>query len=130
MDFKLIANPLYRTAIWSDEAVIRAVAMDRNYQVLDRYTHIMSRATVTTAHRVYQALFPFTLHLKSEDGGFLRLAVQPGGWLSLIGLLASLVGFTVWSRWRHGRMPGIAGLGLVAITGVYGWMALGVVNDE
>ncbi|MFP4348359.1 MAG: DUF4857 domain-containing protein [Thermodesulfobacteriota bacterium] len=28
MDFKLLINPLYRTAVWSDEARIRAVAMD------------------------------------------------------------------------------------------------------
>jgi hypothetical protein len=130
MDFKLIVNPLYRTAVWSDETVIRAAAMDRGYRVLDCYRHRMSRATVTTAHRVYQALFPFTLHLASKDGGFLHLSVQPGGRLSLVGLLASLVGVTAWARWRNGRLPGLAWLCLVALTGVYGGMALVAVDGE
>jgi hypothetical protein len=47
MDFKLLVNPLYRTAVWSDEATIWAMAMENAYRVIDRYTHRMSRAAVT-----------------------------------------------------------------------------------
>ena len=130
MDFKLLINPLYRTAVWSDETTIRAVAMDTDHRVLKRYTHTMSRATRTPVHKAHAVLFPFSLHLIASDGGYLRLSLQPGGWLSLVGLLACLAGHTGWTRWRSGRMPGAAGLCLVAVTGVYGWIALGMIGDE
>lgn len=130
MDFKLLINPLYRTAIWSDDAVIRAVAMDSGYQPLERYTHRMSRAIVTPAKRFHEVLFPFSLRLEAEDGGYLRLSLHPGSRLALIGLLTSLVLFTIGFRWRKGRFPAVAGLCLVAVTGVYGWLAMSFFGPE
>jgi hypothetical protein len=124
MDFKLLVNPLYRTAVWSDDTVIRAVAMDADFRIVDRYTHRMSRATVTPMQRVYQVLFPFSLHLEAGGGQFLRLSLRPGGWLSLIGLAVSLAGFALVRRLRQGRLPRAAECGLVAVTGLFGWIAL------
>ena len=130
MDFKLLVNPLYRTAVWSDEAVIRAVAMDSGYQPLDRHSHSMSRATVTPAQRFHEVLFPFSLRLDAENGSYLRLSLRMGGRLSLIGLLTSLVLFMVGFKMRKGRFPAVAGLCLVAVTGVYGWLAMGFLGSE
>ncbi len=130
MDFKLIVNSLYRTAVWSDETTIRAVAMDRDFRVLDRYTHRMSRATLTTAHRVYQAVFPFAFCMESKDGGFLRLSFKLGGWLSLIGIGICFIGYVSWVGFRRKRLPGTAALLLVALTGIYGWLALEVSGEH
>lgn len=130
MDFKLLVNPLYRTAVWSDDAVIRAVAMDSNYHPLDRYSHRMSRAIITPAKRLHEVLFPFSLRLEAENGGYLRLSLHMGGRLSLIGLLASLVFFTLGFRMHKGRFPDIAGICLVAVTGVYGWLAMSFLGPE
>ena len=130
MDFKLLINPLYRTAVWSDEKTIRAVALDQNYQPLDRYTHRMSRAVVTPMQKLHAVLFPFSLHLDDGEGGFLRLSLQPGSWLSLIGVLASLALFTTGFRMRQGRFPAAAGICLVAVTGLYGWIALIFLGPE
>ena len=124
MDFKLLINPLYRTAVWSDAITIRAVALDRDYRPLDRYTHRMSRAVVTPMQKFHEVLFPFSLHLDDGEGGFLRLSLRPGGWLSLIGLLTSLGLFAAWFRIRRGYFPAAASLCLVAVTGLYGWIAL------
>jgi hypothetical protein len=112
------------------EAVIRAVAMGTDYRPIDRYTHRMSRAERTAAHRVYEALFPFTLHLDARSDGYLRLAARPGGIWSLIGLLASLAGFACTRRLRCGRRPEPAALALVAATGIYGWIAAGFIGAE
>ena len=59
MDFKLIINPLYRTATYSDEREIRAV-------VMDRYRHVMPGAGHATAQRVFSCMLP---------------CLQPDGWL-------------------------------------------------
>jgi hypothetical protein len=77
-----------------------------------------------------QVLFPFSIHLESSDGGYLRLFIQPGGWLSVIGLIGSLAGFTLWCRMRRAHPPDKASLLLVAVTGLYGWIAVGLLGPE
>jgi hypothetical protein len=130
MDFKLLVNPLYRTAVWSDEKTVRSVAMDRDYKALTHYTHGMSRATVTPMQLLHKALFPFSLRLDDNGGEYLRLSVLPGGWLSLVGLILCLAGFTVTHRLRKGRLPNVVGLCLVAVNGLYGWIALSFLGSE
>jgi hypothetical protein len=75
-------------------------------------------------------LFPFSLRLEAENGGYLHLSLHPGGRLSLIGLLTSQVFFTIGFRLRKGRFPALAGLCLVAVTGVYGWLAMRFLGPE
>jgi hypothetical protein len=130
MDFKVIVNPLYRTAIYSDEAIIRAVAMNKDYQPIDTYTHRMSRATATAVHRVYDIIFPFTAHLKTGGSGYLRVSVLPGDIISLIGLLCCFGGYMIWHRIQKGYLPTVIRLCLVAATGVYGLIALGFIGTE
>jgi hypothetical protein len=130
MDFKLLVNPLYLTAVWSDEAVIRAVAMDLNDRPVARYTHPMSRATVTPVDRIYDILFPFTVHVDAHGAGYVGLSVQPGGAISLIGLFCCLVGYGVWHRLRKKCLPRVGMLCLVAVTGLYGLIAAVFVASE
>lgn len=130
MDFKLIVNPLFRTAVYSDERIIRAVAMNSDYQPIARYEHRMSRAKTTAAQQVHEALFPFSLHLKEKGGGYLNLSAQMGGFLSLVGMAVSLVCFTVWCRVRWRRLPRTAEAAFVLLTGIYGLMAVSMVDLE
>ena len=130
MDFKLVINPLYLTAVWSDEKTIRAVAMDTDYRPIDHYVHSMSRATVTPMQRLYQVLFPFTLRLENTDGRFLDIKVRPGGLPSTIGLIISLAGYVIVEMMRHRHRPGLAGSLLVAITGIYGLIAVTFLETE
>jgi hypothetical protein len=130
MDFKLILNPLYRTAIWSDETFIRAAVMDRDYQVLDRHVHRMSRAKVTPMERVHHLLFPFSIRLKVAHSGVLTWSFQPGNILSLFGILGCLIGYVFWRRIRDKGWPGAGRLALLAVSGLYGLLALCVVQPE
>lgn len=130
MDFKLLINPLYHTAVWSDERTIRAVAMDTAYRPMNRHIHQMSRATVTSMQRIYQVIFPFTLDLNLTEGRYLGLSVQTGGVWSLVGLALSLIGYLLVHRLRHGRPPGIFSVILVAVTGIYGWIGVGMLGWE
>lgn len=130
MDFKLIFNPLYRTAVYSDDAVIRAVAMDLNYQTLARYEHRMSRSNTTPAQTIYKAVFPFSVHLKEKDGGHLKLFARTGGWISLIGMIGSLVFLIIWRWIRQKRLPEAMEAGLVFLTGIYGLISLTIMEQE
>lgn len=129
MDFKLIINPLYRTAVYSDETTIHAVAMDADYNPLARYEHSMSRADKTPQRRVYAALFPFTLDLSPNRGGFVGLSANAGGVSALMGLAGSLVLYLLWNLARR-RKPSAAAACLVAVTGIYGLIAVNVLDEQ
>ncbi|MBN1932476.1 MAG: DUF4857 domain-containing protein [Desulfobacterales bacterium] len=130
MDFKLLINPLYLTAVWSDETIIRAVTMDTDYRPLERYTHRMSRAIITPAKRIYDMIFPFSVHLNATGGGYLKLSIRPGGWISVVGLLVSLSGYVIACRLRHKRFPRVTGLCLIAAFGLYGLIAVSFIGSE
>jgi hypothetical protein len=131
MDLKLIFNPLYVTAIYSDAVTIRAVAMDSNYRPIKSYTHTMSRSTPTLATSIHQFLFPFSLKLgTSETDAFIRFHLAPGSLLSLGGMALSVMVFFGFSTLRKGRRPDTGRLLLVALTGIYGLIAVSLVDPD
>jgi hypothetical protein len=129
MDFKLLINPLYRTAVYSDDAVIRAVAMDGNFTPVDRYEHQMSRATTTAADKFRKVLFPFTLQLSRENSNYLQLVFRAGGPASLAGMFGSLALFSLYCLVRRRRLA-LPAAGIVFLTGVYGLVAVGFLAPE
>jgi hypothetical protein len=130
MDFKLILNPLHRTAIYSDDRVVRAVAMDLAYRPIDRHTHLMAAGKRTPAHRVQDFLFPFSVEMAETSGGRLQMKANPGGGISLAGMALCLLGFIAWKKIREGRLPGLAEAALVGLAGVYGLLAVQWIESD
>nr|WP_321398572.1 DUF4857 domain-containing protein [uncultured Desulfobacter sp.] len=92
MDLKLIFNPLYCTAVYSDETTIQAVAMDKNFTPIKTFRHTMSRATVTTAARIRDLLFPFILKTEpTQKSAYVTARFLPGTPGSLIGMCSGLI---------------------------------------
>ena len=131
MDFKLIINPLYRTATYSDEREIRAVVMDRDYQLLDRYRHLMPGAGYTTAQSVFSYLLPFSISLHDPNSVYLSLKLNWQGWQSLIVALLALAAFVAIKLWQ--RRNGLASLldgALILSTGLYGLAVVLIMPHE
>lgn len=136
MDFKIIFDPLYRTALWSDPATIRAVAMDENFTPLARYEHSMSRGTRTWRHELRDALFPFTLTLDSATSRLKAVSVTPSShWLSW-GLAVNIALAAAYSFARRsafgrsfGRSRRWGAAGLIALTGIYGLAASFIIEE-
>ncbi|MCG8632805.1 MAG: DUF4857 domain-containing protein [Desulfobacterales bacterium] len=131
MDLKLIFNPLYVTAVYSDSQTIRAVAMDRNFSPVKTYVHSMSRAQPTMAARIHDFIFPFSLKLSTgETDEFIRFSMTPGTLISLGGTaLCTLVFFGI-SVIGKGRRPDTGHLALVFLTGIYGLIAVSLVDPD
>ncbi len=125
MDLKLVMDPLYITVVYSDETTIHGVAMDRNYQTVERFQHRMSRATETVAKKLSSVLFPFSIRLADNSGhGSMRVIVATGGLLSFIGIGASLFLLISWGYLKSGKRPDGKELLLVLLTGLYGLIIL------
>ncbi len=125
MDFKMIINPLYRTAIYSDEDYIHAVAMDADYQPIARYTHRMPGADPTAAEKALSFLVPFRLNLEDPTSAYLGLHFQGFGLHSLVALLAAVLLYALLALKRRpaGKAFWLDG-GLVLCTGLYGLLTV------
>jgi hypothetical protein len=133
MDFKIIFDPLYKTAVYSNDHLIRAVALDADYRPIADHDHLMSRAVPSLARQVGDLIFPFRLSLRSEQSLMLvpRLRLSPSffnGFL-LVGLLASLVYYGIFHL-RHQRRPALWPLAGVFVTGLYGLIAALIILDD
>ena len=133
MDFKILFDPLYQTAVYSDDRVIRAVVMDRDYQPIAAAEHLMSRAAAGPGRKAGDYLFPFRLTMTSENSRMLipKLELSPtffGGFLAT-GLAAGLIYLAVFN-FRHQRRPRPLNLAFVFVTGIYGLIAGLMILDE
>lgn len=131
MDFKLIINPLYRTAIYSDSETIRAVVMDSQYRPMDKYEHTMPGASLTVAQSIFNSLTPFSMNLEDPSQGYLAVQIDWHGWRSWISIVIGLAGFLFLAYRRRARglalvLDGI----LVAITGLYGLIAIFILPPQ
>lgn len=131
MDFKLIINPLYRTAIYSDSETIRAVVMDSQYRPMDKYEHTMPGASLTVAQSIFNSLTPFRINLEDPSQGYLAVQIDWHGWRSWISIVIGLAGFLFLAYRRRARglalvLDGI----LVAITGLYGLIAVFILPPQ
>jgi hypothetical protein len=131
MELKILFNPLYRTAIYSDQREITAVAMDRQFEPIARYSRTMAMAEPRLVDRVWEALVPFSLDLHDPNGRYLRLSLDVHGPLALPAIGVALI--IAWLLlWRRGlRLLNIApSLLLVALTGLYGLIAVALITPE
>lgn len=125
MDLKLIFNPLYCTAVYSDDTVIRAVLLDDSFSPVKSYEHTMSRATATPATRFRNVLFPFVLALgPTPDSRYVKARLVPGTIWSLSGMGICALLFAGGAKIFTGQWPRGMRTATVALTGLYGLVAM------
>ncbi len=124
MDLKLISNPLYNTAVYSDETRIYAVAMDNNFALLSFFSRAMSRQKITPAKQVYAAIFPFVFHFDTRGNAFFSPGFECSGMSGFMGLGACLVFYLARAGLSSRKKISPFAVLLVAVTGIYGLIAL------
>ncbi len=131
MDFKLIINPLYRTATYSDDKTIRAVVMNREYRPLERHEHTMPGAEPTSYQRIFSYLAPFRIDLEDPASGYLTLDIKWQGVQSLLAAALALGLFLLIGIKRRYKGPGLLMDGaLIALTGLYGLAVVLILPPE
>ena len=126
MDFKILFNPLYRTAVYSDETIIRGVAMDTAFRKLDDYQHRMSHGLRTWKHELRDVIFPFRITLDSPETQMTEAAFRPGKYALTLAPLAGilfLIFCTLLRRQGFGGKTFWTTVLLAAVAGIYGLIA-------
>jgi hypothetical protein len=131
MDLKLLINPLYRTAVYSDHHTIHAVAMDREYRPISRYQRVMFSGRTTMADTVFKALFPFWIKTTDKTSGYLQFDIIWNGWLALIGIALSLFsGIAVMYARKFSIRKYWPDLAVIMFTGIYGLISVSIIEPE
>ncbi len=131
MDFKLLINPLYRTAVYSDNHEICAVAMDGSWSAVDQYRRVMFSGKERVADRVFKALFPFYLKMSDKTSGYLPFKFVWNGWTAGIGIFASFILGLVMMFLRRIRLKNNwTDPVLILFTGLYGLIAVNLIEPE
>ena len=131
MDFKLLINPLYRTAVYSDDHTIYAVAMDSRYSPIARYEKEMFSGRRTIADRICETLFPFYIKNRDRTSDYIRFDVIGNGRLTLIGIALSLFfAMVIMYVWKFNLKKNWPDLAVIMFTGIYGLIAIAVIKPE
>lgn len=125
MELKILFNPLQRTAVYSDQREIKAVAMDRAFQPVARYGRTMAMAEPRLVDQLWEALVPFRLELRDPNRRYFQFAVHVHG-ISALPAMGVAVLLTWLLLWRRGLrfLAMTPSLLLVTLSGFYGLLAL------
>ena len=131
MELKIIFNPIYRTAIYSDNETIHAVVMDKAFKPIDHHARTMAMARPRVSDTIWKVATPFALPLRSDTSRYLSLMPELHGWLAILGNLIA-VGLAYLFLKRRGVTVRRArfDLGLTAMTGLYGLIAICLLPPE
>lgn len=130
MDFKLIINPLYRTATISSEQGVYGLAMDREYRGFADFFLERSDLQNGPVSKGRDFFLPFQITLTSDHLDQAKLDIGTGGPWSLAGVFAALAMFTAFHRkWRSGPVSKMDLL-VVLLSGFYGLLAVIFISSE
>jgi hypothetical protein len=121
MALTLRGDLLNRLLVVSSPEYVEAVAMNRNYELVDRYTVTLPAKAERSAGRIAASVFPFTLELESATSGFLDFHFVRGNgiaWGLNLALLAAVVAWWIFrQRPLRPRWPELAAVGFGGIFG-------------
>ncbi len=131
MDFKLLINPLYRTAVYSDDHRITAAAMDHQYNVVARYQRAMFSGREQVRDRIFKVLFPFYVETSDRTTGYAPFLPVWNGTRAWIGIaMALLLGGAIMRYRRISFRRNWCDLALVLFTGFYGLIIINLIEPE
>ncbi len=128
MDFKLLINPMYKTAVSSGSKMVYGTAMDSSYQSFRSYELDRHNPTPFLVQVSRALLFPFQLHFDNPYRGQADLRLQFGGFWSLAGILLATALFCLFSRQKEHLSINKGELSLVLVTGFFGLIALFIIT--
>ncbi|MEA3416791.1 MAG: DUF4857 domain-containing protein [Thermodesulfobacteriota bacterium] len=131
MNYKLIINPLYRTAVYSDKTMIYATAMTPDYKIIAGYKRAMQRSRQTPAKVFYSACFPFFVQIKDHTSNYMTFDLVLNGWKGFIGIGISVIIYFIFVCVRRFDLKALwSDFVVIAFSGIYGLIAVAIVRPD
>lgn len=117
-------NLLSRLLILQKNDQLEAIALDRNYEVLDRYQEKLETSDQKPAAKLTRILFPLRWWLEDGDSGYFGFYTKIGATWSLALNAVLLLGYIIFLKQRrHNLRAQLPECGLIAIGGLCGLIA-------
>lgn len=131
MDFKLLINPVYKTAVISDGKRVHGVAMDAAYRNKQSFTVERFAPVASGVGMVRDLLFPFQLTFAGPYRGHADPQIRVGSGWSFVGIAAAAACYILIAGGIRGRGKlDKMGLVVVSFSGWFGWMAVLFIGRE
>lgn len=128
----LAANLFNKSVTLQGEQGVHVYTMNRQYQKINEYHEALPDKSAMTAGKISSFMFPFQIRVDSLFSGFIDFDMDKSSGYSWIILHVLLLLVTLWIfKRQNARMPArIADLLFVALTGVFGFIAVHVFRDK
>jgi len=130
MDFKLLINPLYKTAITSGPAMVHATTMDSTYKSFRSYDLERHNPVPVLIRVLRDLLFPFQLRFDNPYRGQADVQFKLGGFWSLVGILSAIGLLFLFGRKNRHSPINKSDFALIVFTGFFGLIALFFITKE
>ena len=131
MQFRMNGNIFTRTFTLIDNSSESIIVTNRNYEQIAEKKYRWINKWDTNSGKVFNALFPFTISLTSQDSTFVNFYFTYAGWITLIGIIGSLIFYFFYNiRRKEEKSNCFFDFVLIAFTGLYGLIAVLLIKDE
>lgn len=132
MKLALTGTLFNRTIIVNSEKGVQMFTFNRDYKLIDKYNHPLPLKSEMGIGKVAAAIFPFQLDLTSAYTEFVHMDFEGSHtWIWILVNLI-LVALTVIFIRREGKsvVRGIPDLLIVALTGIFGFLAVHIIPNK
>lgn len=121
-----------RTVIVNSEKGLQLFTFNRDYKLIDKHNHPLPLKSEMTIGKVAAAMFPFQLEIASPYTEFLRMHFEASHTWAWVLLNLLFVVCTVVLMRREGKKitKGIPDLLIVALTGIFGFLAVHIIPNK
>lgn len=125
-------NQFNKTITLMDEKGSKVVTVDRQYKVIGQITELLPLKSEMVIGKVFNFIFPFHLTLDSPDSSFITMSAERSATYGWIILNLVLLVLTIIFIRREGKAMknSILDLIIVAVTGIFGFLAVHIVPNK
>ena len=131
-DLKIYGDLFNYTVLIEASDQIKAIALNRQYRIVDTYTEKWVVKEDLKAGRIFASIFPAQISMTSDNSKFIRFYFTPSkraNWV-LFNILLLVVHF-IWLYVRKARLKNhLADMGIVAVCGIYGLIAVHLFQNK
>jgi hypothetical protein len=131
-ELKIYGDFFNYNVIIDGESYLKNITLDNKFNKVDEYAEKWKTKYQRTEGKIFGAIFPFELSLKSDNSRYIdfRIKYSENFYWILLSLL--FVGAEIYwiKRMKNGIMDHLADLLIIAVTGIFGFIAVNIFQNK
>ena len=131
-ELKIYGDLFNYNVIIEGDSYVKAYALDSKFNGVDFYSEKWNDRYHRTEGKIFSAIFPFEVSLKSENSRYIDFRIKSSlGFLWLLLSILLVVAEVIWIKREKSYLKNhLIDLFLVAITGIFGFIAVNIFPNK